>query len=326
MATIRKRGDTWRAEVRRQGINRSASFPTKARAQAWATRTEADILDGKTGNIPNKLLSDLLRRYGNEVSIHKRSKRWEQNRIDYLIKDTFTNVPLPELAPEHFAGWRDRRLREVSAATILRDWNLLSAAINVAINEWGWLKENPLKPVARPKTPLPRTRRITQDEIDRLLYALGYSYDQSPETVTARVGAAMLFAIETAMRIGEICSIQKNHIHPRHIHIPKTKNGFPRDVPLSTEARRILEQLPTETGGPVFGITTSQTDALFRKAKARALIDDLHFHDTRREALTRLAKKLDVMALAKVSGHRDLRILQSVYYAPTIDYLADKLD
>jgi integrase len=69
-----------------------------------------------------------------------------------------------------------------------------------------------------------------------------------------------------------------------------------------------------------------QADALFRKAKARALIKDLHFHDTRREALTRLAKKFDVMELARISGHRDLRILQNVYYAPTVEDLAKKLD
>lgn len=52
----------------------------------------------------------------------------------------------------------------------------------------------------------------------------------------------------------------------------------------------------------------------------------LHFQDTRREALTRLAKKLSVMDLAKVSWHRDISILQNTYYAPDIAELAQKLD
>jgi integrase len=73
-------------------------------------------------------------------------------------------------------------------------------------------------------------------------------------------------------------------------------------------------------------LSTSTLDALFRKAKARALVEDLHFHDTRREALTRLSKVFDVMELARVSGHRDLRVLQNVYYAPAIGDLAAKLD
>ncbi len=76
----------------------------------------------------------------------------------------------------------------------------------------------------------------------------------------------------------------------------------------------------------MFDIATASLDALFRKAKARAIIEDLHFHDTRREALTRLSKIFDVMELARISGHRDLRVLQNVYYAPAVSDLAAKLD
>jgi integrase len=78
--------------------------------------------------------------------------------------------------------------------------------------------------------------------------------------------------------------------------------------------------------GSVFDVSTASLDALFRKAKARALIEDLHFHDTRREALTRMSKIFDVMELARISGHRDLRVLQNVYYAPSVKDLAAKLD
>ena len=144
----------------------------------------------------------------------------------------------------------------------------------------------------------------------------------------ARVGAAMLFAVETAMRAGEICGLTWGEIGPEQktAHLPMTKNGNARTVPLSIEARRILTQIPREPGNDsVFRLKASQVDALFRKAKARALIDDLHFHDSRREALSRLSKKVDVMELAKISGHRDLRILLTVYYAPSISELADKI-
>jgi integrase len=96
-------------------------------------------------------------------------------------------------------------------------------------------------------------------------------------------------------------------------------------VPLSSEARRILEQLPKDAER-CFNISSQVLDASFRRAKDKALISDLHFHDSRREALSRLAKKFTPMELAKVSGHRDLRILLNTYYAPTADDLADKLD
>ncbi len=102
-------------------------------------------------------------------------------------------------------------------------------------------------------------------------------------------------------------------------------------MPLTKKAVEILkhlEQIKTDEQGKVFQVESRNLDAIFRKIKTQAgLADaDLHFHDTRREALTRLAKKLSVMDLAKVSGHRDISILQNTYYAPDIAELAQKLD
>ena len=102
-----------------------------------------------------------------------------------------------------------------------------------------------------------------------------------------------------------------------------TKNGFARDVPLSTEAIRILNQVKEDTES-VFNLTSGQIDSLFRKAKKRALIDDLHFHDSRAEGITRLAQKVDILTLARISGHRDLRMLQ-IYYRESAEDIAKKL-
>ena len=139
----------------------------------------------------------------------------------------------------------------------------------------------------------------------------------------------MLFAIETAMRAGEIINLTWQHVHftDRIAHLPKTKNGWPRDVPLSKKAidlLRILEQI--KDGDSVFQLTSNSLEALFQKLKKRTMLEDLHFHDTRREALTRLAEKVEVMTLAKISGHRDLSILQNTYYAPDMKKVADLLD
>ena len=50
----------------------------------------------------------------------------------------------------------------------------------------------------------------------------------------------------------------------------------------------------------------------------------LHFHDTRHEGITRLAKKLEVLDLARMVGIRDLSILM-VYYKPTATEIAERL-
>lgn len=324
MATIRKKGRRWEAAVARKGIRKSSTFATKLEAQVWAADVERKIISG--GYLVNDhTVEDLLQRYLSVVSVKKRGADKEKIRIMRLCRDPVAQLRLSELRPLHMAEWRERLLQDVTEATVQRYWNLFSHAFNVAVNEWQWLAENPLKKVARPKSPPPRDRRISQDEIDRLLFALGYDCNEPPETITARVGAAFLFAIETAMRAGEIVSLTWENVdtEKRVARLPKTKNGFPRDVPLSAEALRILEQV-RQGADSVFNLRSSQIDSMFRKAKKRALIDDLHFHDSRHEAITRLAGKLHIMELARVTGHRDLRQLQ-IYFNVSAEDMAKKL-
>lgn len=295
MPSFRKKGNGWEVSVCRKGVRRSRTFNTKTEASFWAAETEKDILAGHVGKIPDKTFAELLRRYGNDVSTTKRGCDWELKRINMLCRDEMTSVMLTDLKPDIFASWRDRRLRVVSVGTVLREWNLLSHAINVAIKEWCWLRENPLKNIKRPAQPRPRDRLISDDELQRLLFALGYEYDRHPETYSARVGAALLFAIETAMRAGEICGLNWENVNIEKCtaRLIKTKNGHKREIPLSTEAIRILNQVKSESDS-VFNLKSSQVDSLFRKAKKMTIIEDLHFHDSRATAITRLAKKVDI--------------------------------
>ncbi|QBJ80557.1 site-specific integrase [Aquitalea sp. USM4] len=332
MATYEKRKAGWQARVRKGGINKTATFRTKAEAQAWATAIENDLSSGRAGLAPNRTFGELLKRYAEEVSPSKRGGRWEQLRIALFIREytSLCDTKLSNFNTETVAAWRDDRLKDVSELSVIREWAILQNACSVAVKEWRWLSHNPMLSVKKPSAPAARNRRPTDDETERLLLATGYDYNSPPDTMMARVGAAWLFAIETGMRAGEICNITLEHAHlsDRIIHLPKTKNGHARDVPLSKEALRIFEQVMKATEGSeyVFAIKAATLDAMFRKAKARALIEDLHFHDSRREALTRLSKKVDVMTLAKISGHRDLRILQNTYYAPKMSEYVHLLD
>ncbi|MGE8450918.1 MAG: tyrosine-type recombinase/integrase, partial [Pseudomonadales bacterium] len=97
-------------------------------------------------------------------------------------------------------------------------------------------------------------------------------------------------------------------------HLPLTKNGGARDVPLSSRAIELLELLPTvEAGEPLFNLSDKSRDALFRKGRDRSGLKNLTFHDTRHEAITRLAKKLQPLALARMTGHTDLNELMTYY-------------
>jgi integrase len=334
MGTIRKKGSGYEASVARKiktatgqttTFRKSKTCRTKAEANMWIAEIEKNLINGKHNSTPDKTFGELMEKYRNEISPTKRGGEWEARRIRKLSEDNISHIKLEELNQTHFAVWRDRRLKEVTTATVLRDWNLVSHALNVAVKEWKWLLENPLKGVRKPNQPQARERRITEDEIDRLLLALGYDYTSTPKTVTSRVGAAMLFAIETAMRAGEIVSLNWDNVDldKRVAKLPMTKNAFARDVPLSAEAIRIINQVRMDTEY-LFNLRTSQIDSLFRKAKKRSLIDDLHFHDTRAEAITRLAKKVDILTLARISGHRDMRMLQ-IYYRESTEDIAKRI-
>lgn len=328
MASIRKRGRSWVAEIFKRGVRKSASFSTKKEATEWAAAIETEIAQGMRGDIPDKSFAELLTKYADEVSIHKLGGRWERIRVALIKKDPIGAIRLPDLNVTHVAQWRDRRLAQVSASSVRREWALLSHACTIARREWRWLKENPFIDVRKPTPAKARTRRPSSDEIERMLFSMGYQKGKQPETVMARVGALWLFAMETAMRAGEIVNLIWPHVHlqRRFVHLPKTKNGYARDVPLTREAIRLVEQMRGIDGESVFFLNSGQLDANFRKARDQAMVEDLHFHDSRREALTRLASKMDVLQLAKISGHRDLRILQNTYYLPGVEELVDLLD
>lgn len=214
-------------------------------------------------------------------------------------------------------------MTQVSGASVRREMNLLQSIFKACRKEWGWLNSDPIKDVDRPPNPASRKRRISQEEIDRVTLALGYDGGE-PVTVSDRVALSFLFAIETAMRSGEILGLKWGDVSPKSVTLPKTKNGDVRKVPLTARAREILSLLP-RGGDTVFDVEPASRDTLFRKARVRAGVVDLHYHDSRAEAIWRLSKKLDVMELARVIGHRDLRSLL-IYYQADADELADRLD
>ena len=321
----------WKAEVVCLGVRKSKTLETKVKARAWAVELECSIRDGsyRTGIASSKTFGDLLREYERLVSARKKGWKKERIRIERFCREGgIADLLLRDLKTNDFALWRDERLLQVSPGTVNRELNLLSNALNVAVNEWEWLSVSPMKGLRRPAPAQHRDRLIGDDEIERILLACGYRYSEEPVLVSARCGAAFIFAIETAMRAGEIVKLTWDNVFfdRSYCFLPDTKTGLSREVALSAEAIRILKQLELGGGGSnrCFNLSSSQLDANFRKAKDRAMVDDLHFHDSRHEAITRLAKKIHVMDLARMVGIRDLKILM-VYYNETAEDIARKL-
>lgn len=320
MASINKRGKKWRAHVSVGGVTRTKTKNTKREAEDWAYQTEKELRSLVGGVSLTHTVRDVFDRYARDVSPTKRGARWELLRLKALSKDPLADIKLSDLKPADVGRWRDRRLKDVTGSTVNRELNLISNCFNIAVDEWGWMLESPTRKVRRPPSSKPRDRIITDHELEVLSLCLGFD-GKRIDTVASRVGAALHFAIETAMRAGEICGLGPGDVSGRVAHLPDTKNGFARDVPLSKKALYLWGL----TEGEGFGLTPQQLDANFRKYRDRSGIKDLVFHDSRHTAITRLAEKLDVLALARMTGHRDIKQLM-VYYNKKAEDIAGQLD
>ena len=320
MATLVKRGKKWFVQVRRNGITRCKSFTTKSEAANWGTATEAEILAGKQERRTDKTLRDALERYLQEVTPLKRGQRWESVRIRKFMRLPFVDYKLHDVATPRLAEWRDEQLKTLKGSSVNREMNLLSSIFEQCRREWQWIDSNPVRDVRRPAQPKHRERLFSDAERDAIVSALS----EAPGNKQWITGQAFLFALETGMRRQEITGLEWGRIDAKRrvASLDKTKNGDAREVPLSSRAQEILEGM-REFPRP-FDVDADVLTALFGRACKAAGIENAHFHDARATAITRLSKKLDVLQLARMIGHRDVKSLM-VYYRETAEEIANIL-
>jgi integrase len=209
----------------------------------------------------------------------------------------------------------------VGPASVLREISLLSSVFETARLEWRWVSSNPCRDIRKPAEAKHRERVLAWREIRQMLRQMGYQRHDKITTTGQAVAMAMLMAIRTGMREGELCKLTWDHVHSSHVHLPITKNGNPRDVPLSKGANRILGRMKGWDDELVFGLTTASLDALFRKYRKRAGLSGFTFHDTRHTAATMIAKKVQILDLCKMFGWKDPKMAM-VYYNPHASSIA----
>ncbi|MFP3643376.1 tyrosine-type recombinase/integrase [Paraburkholderia sp. SIMBA_054] len=303
---------------------------------------EARIVEQERKSAEARTVADAINEYSEKVSPNKGGARWEKVRLELFPRDfpQLGAMPLSQFATPHVAQWRDARLKgyirpdgtkakAIAGASVNREINLIRNVFTIAREEWHWMEHNPFKGLRMPPDGVARTRRIDPwKEVRPIVRWLGYRAGHAPETKQQEVALAFLVALRTAMRAGEILALGKGSMDLRKRvvtikHKVQYLTGRPREIPLTRSAARLLRSVADHER--CFTVTSASLDALFRKAKGALCIEDLHFHDSRGEALTRLSRKVDVMTLAKISGHKDLRLLQEHYYRETSEQIAARL-
>lgn len=306
MANFRKRGELqWQARIRRKGYpDQVKTFNTRAEAEEWARAIEHQIDRGafvSRAEAEATTLYEALGRYEREVTVHKNGEAAEKSVLRIWKGTELALRTMPAIRSSDIAKLRDEWLKTLKPATVLRRLQLLSHVFNIARKEWGMESlSNPLELVRKPQPNNARTRRIATakqadtpetegEEADGQEFSRD-TPDDELERVIAATGSSILpaivrLAVETAMRRGEIVGLRWEHIdlQDRVAHLPKTKNGESRDVPLSSKAVAVLETLAPaerkdkkeeskaqEDDGRVFKIRGDAVTRAFERAVERA--------------------------------------------------------
>ena len=314
MATIRKRGSRYNVQIRKEGyLSITKTFTSISIARKWANNIEADMERHLYIEVPDQTtVGELLKRYQRQISPSHKGQQVEAYRLRTLKKHLGA-LRLIHLTNKEIASYRDDRLKEVSPSSLKRELTILSRVLTIASRDWGIsIPQNPVKMISLPKADKARTRRLEAGEKERLL--------QSTNLELHRI---IVLALETGMRRGEILSIKKSHIdfNKSVLFIPSTKTDTPRTIPLSSAAvtslRGQLRASQEESGGviplhecPLFTYSLRGLSGAFLRLCRRLNIDNLHFHDLRHEATSRLFEKgLNPVEVATITGHKDTKML-----------------
>lgn len=313
MATLKKRGKRWTAEVRKrdpktgQQVRTSVTRDSKTDATQEAKAIEVSIEKGTwtgSGDSEKTTLGLLIQ------TMLDKGKARDEKRARWWLEHPLSKRKASSLSVKDFAEFRDARLADGRApSTIKKDLSVVSMALRLARSDWGYEDlSNPVSAIKMPSLPEGRDRRLRVGEEERLVAAMD-------ELGLPELKQAFVLATETAMRAGELMALRWDFLTDNgFIKLPskvtKTKRG--RLIPLSTAAEAAVKALPRYTGAiRIFHEWTYDSlDARWRRVRKKAGITDLRWHDLRHEATSKLFEKgLQIHEVRAITGHATLQML-----------------
>jgi len=329
MASIQQRKTNdgkyrYRVLIRLSGYPpQTATFDRKTDAKKWAQATESKIREGRyfvSNEAQKHTLAELTKRYiTNELPKKPGSAASQKTQLKWW-SDELGIYKLSEISPAIISECRDKlaatelgsgKLR--SPATVNRYLAVLSHAFTVAMKEWGWIEDNPLRRVSRLKEPQGRVRYLSDDERQSLFVACDKSRNQILLVIVT-------LAISSGMRFSEIMNLRWPDIDFDRsvLYLHKTKNNERRAVPLfgpasvalkeRSKVRRIGSDLvfPNHKGDAPANIRSAWNHAV-----SAAGLEDFRFHDLRHSAASYLAMNgASPSEIAAVLGHKTLQMVK----------------
>lgn len=337
MATIQKRtnpaGETsFHVRVRMRGQpTQTSTFQRLTDARVWASSIESAIRENrhfKTNSSKKHTLADLIDRYLGQLKERspkryqdvKAQLRWWREQLGYCILSDLTKSIIAEkrdylLSNSQFPNGNGRPTqRKRGPATVNRYMGSLHHAFSVAVNEWEWLEQHPMRKLGKLREPRGRVRYLSDDERARFLEICRQSNSTNLYTI-------VVMALSTGARRSEIMYLRWRDVDfaRQMITLHETKNGERRALPLTGLAYQLIRQrcddLQPDKNAFVFEGEVSGEPANIQSswntAVALARLDDFRFHDLRHSAASYLAMNGASLAeIAEVLGHKTLSMVK----------------
>lgn len=346
MAVIRAQqttaGKKWQAVVRKRGHALSKTFWRQVKAQDWARGVEDAIAGATTAKpfdrtewlrdpepeLPETpvddgtphagwILKQALEHYRDTVTPKKKGAVQERKRIAQWLARDLAAMRMDKLTTDEVQAHVDARAGQGRAApTIRNEVLLLSALYRYAADAWKLPVVNPVTKARLPSLPAGRQRRLEDAHEE------GADADEARILSACReVGGDVLadlvaLAVETGLRQGELLSLTKGEVKRRRgltsVELPDSKNGHARRVVANKRAAEILSARSEglADAARLFPLPADTLRHQWAKARDKAGLPGLRFHDLRHEGISRMADRgLTIGELQAQSGHRTAQIL-----------------
>jgi len=308
MGCVRKRGNSWNAQVRISGWRSfTKTFQTKLDAKQWIVTLEKELKSKPLPekNIKNLKLKDLFNKYKFEILPKLKSHKIVTYKLNFLSRLWLGEIKVINLTKGHLEQFcKDRKL-VVKDGTIKSELMLIKRIVKIATDKWNYgIPFNAFYGIELPSPHKPRNRRATQEELSILIAHANKQRNTYISTI-------IQFAVETGMRRSEILKLKwiDVNLETRIASLYDTKNGDDRHIPLTKTAVQLLSNL-TQLSDFVFPISANCLRLAWERCRKKSNIKGLRFHDLRHEAVSRYFEMgLSVPEVALISGHKDVRQL-----------------
>jgi integrase len=220
-------------------------------------------------------------------------------------------LPLETITPEVLRAWKLRLSAKHKPGTVQKYMARLSAAFRVAVEDYGWLQDNPLRRVKKLTPSRGVVRFLSTDELPRLLAACRASRNPVLYPI-------VLLALATGSRKNEIRCLQWSQIDLDvwTVCLRVTKMGREHRLPVVGEALLVMQDwAQRRIPGVVWvfprqdGQAPRRIESAWYTALKRAQVTNFRFHDLRHSCASYLAmSSASLRDIAEVLGHTDIKM------------------